>query len=119
MKSTPLKLFQEIIVAGEDHGGRPLPIRGERIAIGLHGAIKIVELRILAEAVRIDAGGVGVRFGADDLRLLGPLGPDGERLLLPRRPHRSEEHTSALQSLMRISYAVFCLKKTKQKLEYI
>src|SRR3546814_4182964 len=32
------------------------------------------------------------------------------------RPHpRSEEHTSELQSLMRISYAVFCLKKKKKK----
>src|SRR3546814_2098166 len=30
-------------------------------------------------------------------------------------PHRSEEHTSELQSLMRISYAVFCLK---QKIAY-
>src|SRR3546814_6725536 len=29
---------------------------------------------------------------------------------------RSEEHTSELQSLMRISYAVFCLKKKKQKI---
>src|SRR3546814_6727148 len=29
-------------------------------------------------------------------------------------PFRSEEHTSELQSLMRISYAVFCLKKQKQ-----
>src|SRR3546814_1751949 len=29
-------------------------------------------------------------------------------------PMRSEEHTSELQSLMRISYAVFCLKKKKQ-----
>src|SRR3546814_9867221 len=28
---------------------------------------------------------------------------------------RSEEHTSELQSLMRISYAVFCLKKTKER----
>src|SRR3546814_2096223 len=28
-------------------------------------------------------------------------------------PERSEEHTSELQSLMRISYAVFCLKKKK------
>src|SRR3546814_9384316 len=42
-------------------------------------------------------------------------------LLRPRAPiidaaDRSEEHTSELQSLMRISYAVFCLtKKTKQK----
>src|SRR3546814_8061143 len=31
------------------------------------------------------------------------------------RQVRSEEHTSELQSLMRISYAVFCLKKKKQK----
>src|SRR3546814_6410039 len=30
-----------------------------------------------------------------------------------RRGGRSEEHTSELQSLMRISYAVFCLQKTK------
>src|SRR3546814_9162982 len=30
-------------------------------------------------------------------------------------PIRSEEHTSELQSLMRISYAVFCLKKKKYK----
>src|SRR3546814_8108663 len=32
-----------------------------------------------------------------------------------RRSLRSEEHTSELQSLMRISYAVFCLKKKKNK----
>src|SRR3546814_2477991 len=31
------------------------------------------------------------------------------------RAGRSEEHTSELQSLMRISYAVFCLKKTKKR----
>src|SRR3546814_5862283 len=31
---------------------------------------------------------------------------------------RSEEHTSELQSLMRISYAVFCLKKKNNKLTY-
>src|SRR3546814_1842063 len=35
-------------------------------------------------------------------------GKDGSR-------HRSEEHTSELQSLMRISYAVFCLKKKTTK----
>src|SRR3546814_4716391 len=33
---------------------------------------------------------------------------------MPSRP-RSEEHTSELQSLMRISYAVFCMKKKKTK----
>src|SRR3546814_4494478 len=32
-----------------------------------------------------------------------------------RSPHRSEEHTSELQALMRNSYAVFCLNKTKNR----
>src|SRR3546814_1592211 len=42
------------------------------------------------------------------LQLLGPArGQAGDAL-------RSEEHTSELQSLMRISYAVFCLKKKKK-----
>src|SRR3546814_3955389 len=35
-------------------------------------------------------------------------------IVVPRNP-RSEEHTSELQSLMRISYAVFCLKQKKEK----
>src|SRR3546814_2102639 len=40
----------------------------------------------------------------------------GLRVLLGKRQAivRSEEHTSELQSLMRISYAVFCLKKKKK-----
>src|SRR3546814_1055505 len=36
------------------------------------------------------------------------------RLRLEPHPARSEEHTSELQSLMRISYAVFCLKKKNE-----
>src|SRR3546814_5785658 len=39
----------------------------------------------------------------------GAIGPDRSRVTL-----RSEEHTSELQSLMRISYAVFCLKIKKR-----
>src|SRR3546814_10560906 len=40
--------------------------------------------------------------------------PDGKYLGMPGTPTgRSEEHTSELQSLLRNSYAVFCLKKTK------
>src|SRR3546814_9985714 len=42
-----------------------------------------------------------------------PRRPD-TRPRLGRRHPRSEEHTSELQSLMRISYAVFCLKKKKK-----
>src|SRR3546814_8660955 len=37
---------------------------------------------------------------------------EGHHLAFKRAYDRSEEHTSELQSLMRISYAVFCLKKT-------
>src|SRR3546814_5296083 len=52
-----------------------------------------------------------------DLESHGRL-PDGQRRTRPGRvrrwPSRSEEHTSELQSLMRISYAVFCLKKKKK-----
>src|SRR3546814_9033938 len=38
--------------------------------------------------------------------------------LLVHRQQRSEEHTSELQSLMRISYAVFCLKKKKKSTQH-
>src|SRR3546814_8426829 len=40
---------------------------------------------------------------------------DSRRRLVDVLATRSEEHTSELQSLMRISYAVFCLKKKKKK----
>src|SRR3546814_8955485 len=40
-------------------------------------------------------------------------GPSWRYSLYSRSNTRSEEHTSELQSLMRISYAVFCLKKKK------
>src|SRR3546814_10338849 len=47
------------------------------------------------------------------------VGHGGEaRLLRPTRVSRSEEHTSELQSLMRISHAVFCLKKKKKTTTY-
>src|SRR3546814_9039454 len=54
------------------------------------------------------------------LRLRAPARPAprcwdrGERGHALHRDPRSEEHTSELQSLMRISYAVFCLKKKKK-----
>src|SRR3546814_9273907 len=45
----------------------------------------------------------------------GLIEREREVLLPPQVEVRSEEHTSELQSLMRISYAVFCLKKKKNK----
>src|SRR3546814_5060890 len=49
------------------------------------------------------------RFDIDDLPGLLVIGQDRRRTA----ERRSEEHTSELQSLMRTSYAVFCLKKKK------
>src|SRR3546814_10068574 len=58
----------------------------------------------------LDRGAIGKIGGWQVHRVPGPL------LRTSSYPARSEEHTSELQSLMRISYAVFCLKKkTKQK----
>src|SRR3546814_6910626 len=48
----------------------------------------------------------------------GGFGGEVREAMAARADHlaqRSEEHTSELQSLMRISYAVFCLKKKKNK----
>src|SRR3546814_8264479 len=73
----------------------------------------------------VRAGAVGALLGDDDAQAV--LGDGGGVLLgLQEIEHshastpedlaeRSEEHTSELQSLMRISYAVFCLKKKKHK----
>src|SRR3546814_4730784 len=62
--------------------------------------------------------GQNLRFGGDGKgesgRSMGHWKPPDEaqvRLGASKGPKRSEEHTSELQSLMRISYAVFCLKK--------
>src|SRR3546814_2081368 len=57
------------------------------------------------------------RGGARSLDAAGRPDPRREHRALARGPYRSEEHTSELQSLMRISYAVFCLKKKKKKLK--
>src|SRR3546814_6119863 len=47
------------------------------------------------------------------IRMIGPTDSVAQITLCGGREYRSEEHTSELQSLMRISYAVFCLKKKK------
>src|SRR3546814_3292008 len=78
------------------------------------------EARVSRDCAR--AGSLGIRF--DDQKR-NPLGVviagaahryDKIRVLTVRDEDRSEEHTSELQSLMRISYAVFCLKKKKKKI---
>src|SRR3546814_10473151 len=66
----------------------------------------IVDGCAVGEGLRIERESVA----ADDFDRAG-----GEVRAQRRFALRSEEHTSELQSLMRISYAVFCLKKKKNK----
>src|SRR3546814_6905624 len=66
-------------------------------------------------ATRIGASNDGARLVVVDLAggRLSKLADDAKPQV---DAARSEEHTSELQSLMRISYAVFCLKKKKKKI---
>src|SRR3546814_10251066 len=67
-----------------------------------------VVVEVVARVVHGAAAGAAIGAIADPDVAAGPgLQHVGEV--------RSEEHTSELQSLMRISYAVFCLKKKKQE----
>src|SRR3546814_2437626 len=66
---------------------------GQRLSAGVAAPLKQSRLSLTAEAVTLDLPAPGAAFYGE----------------------RSEEHTSELQSLMRISYAVFCLKKKKKK----
>src|SRR3546814_4472853 len=75
-----------------------------------------VEGRLQRVPVEIAAVGVeDLALGAAFLAGAGAHGIGGfqHQQRLRAGDHRSEEHTSELQSLMRISYAVFCLKKKK------
>src|SRR3546814_7519483 len=90
-----------------------------------HAAANAAGLQAVPAAPAPDAAGRrhsadhGVRQAGDREFGLGSAGAAQQRLVLCRKGlptrgdalRRSEEHTSELQSLMRISYAVFCLKK--------
>src|SRR3546814_7967559 len=66
-------------------------------------------------AARGDRGNAGTQGGRVNGRVAQHM---NARLHGPACGLRSEEHTSELQSLMRISYAVFCLKKKQQTKTY-
>src|SRR3546814_5261303 len=84
------------VVASEHRQVQAIQARGM-------GAAAVGHLDIEGEAAVVDADVLGAVVGL----CADAVGDDAAV--------RSEEHTSELQSLMRISYAVFCLKKTKNK----
>src|SRR3546814_1391910 len=87
---------QRVEVIGDAGRGGDLRVVGTRRCQLLQKAVRIEEVRLVRQA-------------------LGEGAPGHHEALVRPVGLRSEEHTSELQSLMRISYAVFCLKKKKQK----
>src|SRR3546814_2402780 len=108
------ELFSAIL--GREDEAEVVPVVGaaflERIEVGGIGLrpVGLARLAIAAHAIALDVAQVlGERLRAgvalvDQQRLDGHAPRHGRQL----RPGRSEEHTSEPQSLMRISYAVFC-----------
>src|SRR3546814_1505560 len=103
-------------VAGLDEGEAGAG-GGLRRGVEDRGAARGAALAAVADGRQLDDAGLDERVGRLHVHHLGrsgiadrPAAAHAEEAVL-----RSEEHTSELQSLMRISYAVFCLKKKKQR----
>src|SRR3546814_7367427 len=100
--------------------------RARSLRITLNGNADAARLRQMLNPFRAEPENgvpgvpVEVRLSRDEFQCVVRLGEDwrvrmADAMLDQLGDWRSEEHTSELQSLMRISYAVFCLKKKKQK----
>src|SRR3546814_5478236 len=104
---------------------------GVGMDVFLVGPMPTPAVAMLTRALRCDLGVMisashnpfhdnGIKlFGPDGYKLSDEAEHGIEAMILgetePRLADRSEEHTSELQSLMRISYAVFCLKKKNEQ----
>src|SRR3546814_3089279 len=103
MVGNPQNYLAVIKVVGIGGGG--VNAVNRMIDAGLKG-VEFIAVNTDAQALLMSDADVKLDIGRELTRGLG-AGSDPE-------VGRSEEHTSELQSLMRISYAVFCLKKKKQ-----
>src|SRR3546814_2280075 len=82
-----------------------LALDGERVPTDRRSHVYSVDLRYQGQNYEIN---VALSQAMLDMLAAGDIQAIVDRF---NAQHRSEEHTSALPSLMRISYAVFCLKK--------
>src|SRR3546814_7913066 len=79
---------------------------------GNHAQVPIEDLKSVAQSLAPPQFFAAGEYHVLDRAAAALLGNGVERCVVGVAEHRrSEEHTSELQSLMRISYAVFCLKK--------
>src|SRR3546814_5929294 len=84
--------------------------------LSLHGALPISLAAAITSSSRIEPPGWMTQVAPASTAASRPSAKGKKASLATALPTvRSEEHTSEPQSLMRISYAVFCLKKKKQR----
>src|SRR3546814_5625944 len=97
----------QVRIAAVGEGAQQIQ-RRRRLVVGLDHPLRVglAACRLEADVVDDVAAIAGKRRAVHFLHV-------GRARLGELARHRSEEHTSELQSLMRISYAVFCLKKKK------
>src|SRR3546814_3697794 len=109
------QIFGAVVLAGFlgdiDQLGAPEMAHGVAVLCedGEHRLIPI----FVGLVALVDAFGFGKAGGVGEIILGKAIALGREELEEAPAAGRSEEHTSELQSLMRISYAVFCLKKQK------
>src|SRR3546814_3246103 len=98
-----------------DAGETALPARVTAVASDLLGKRQQLEMREVRSGDPGSGPGQGFIDYVGTARVIAPDTLHFDVRVVPEGgTARSEEHTSELQSLMRISYAVFCLKKKKK-----
>src|SRR3546814_6726420 len=111
-----------LIIGNEILSGRTQDANLAYIAKALNEVgVRLSEVRVVPDVEAEIVGAVNtLRARYDYVFTTGGIGPTHDDITAEcvakafgRKLIRSEEHTSELQSLMRISYAVFCLKKNK------
>src|SRR3546814_6755893 len=98
-----------------ESASRPYDTGRDGFVIAGGGGMLVLEdyEHAVARGARIHAELLGYGVTSDGVDMVAPSGEGAVRCMrMAMEGIRSEEHTSELQSLMRISYAVFCLKKT-------
>src|SRR3546814_4228865 len=106
--------FPLIVTLADAAHGRTITVEacaGTREAIARRLGLLALDRFSLVAEIRAIAGGIGARGEVSADVVQACAATDLPVPATIAEPFRSEEHTSELQSLMRISYAVFCLKK--------
>src|SRR3546814_2114100 len=113
VQTCALPIYAHLIIIDGDYAGRSVPIA--RVAG------RCIRFAYAADQSLLNSVRAGARVRIDNAWALAVETYHRHQLPTPdmcgwdQFRDRSEEHTSELQSLMRISYAVFCLKKTHTK----